>query len=218
VPELGKNRTKLMIKKIYLTRHGQTNFNRQGIVQGRGVDSDLTDTGRAQADAFYQNFKNVPFDKLYISSLKRTQQSMNSFIDSGLAYEALPELDEISWGVHEGAEVNQEQHAYYFDMITRWQNGETHKAIEGGESPEDLAKRLKSGLEYILGKKDEPNVLICMHGRAMRLMLAIMLNYPLSGMDYFLHNNLCLYELTYTGSSFVLDRYNDVSHLKNLMH
>ena len=218
MPELGKNRTKLMIKKIYLTRHGQTNFNRQGIVQGRGVDSDLNDTGRAQADAFYQNFKNVPFDKLYISSLKRTQQSMNSFIDSGLAYEALPELDEISWGVHEGAEVNQEQHAYYFDMITRWQNGETHKAIEGGESPEDLAKRLKSGLEYILAKKNEPNVLICMHGRAMRLMLAIMLNYPLSGMDYFLHNNLCLYELTYTGSSFVLDRYNDVSHLKNLMH
>ena len=205
-----------MIKKIYLTRHGQTNFNLQGIVQGRGVDSDLNETGKAQASAFYNRYKAFPFSKLYVSSLKRTTQSMESFIKSGLTHEALPELDEISWGVHEGAEVNQEQHAYYFDMITRWQNGETHKAIEGGESPEGLAKRLRAGLDYILAKENEPNVLICMHGRAMRLMLALMLNYPLNGMDYFSHNNLCLYELTYTGSSFTLDRYNDISHLSHL--
>lgn len=205
-----------MIKKIYLTRHGQTDFNKQGIVQGRGVDSDLNEMGRAQAQAFYDAYKNVPFSKLYTSSLKRTSQSMQGFVQKGLAFEALPELDEISWGIHEGAEVNEEQHAYYFDMISSWQKGETHKAIEGGESPEGLAKRLRAGLAYIMSKENEPNVLICMHGRAMRLMLAIMFNYPLSGMDYFLHNNLGLYEITFTGSTFVLDRYNETSHLKHL--
>ncbi|MGW8123698.1 histidine phosphatase family protein [Roseivirga echinicomitans] len=205
-----------MIKKIYLTRHGQTDFNKQGIVQGRGVDSDLNEMGRAQAQAFYDVYRNVPFDKLYISSLKRTAQSMQNFVQDGLPFEALPELDEISWGVHEGAAINQEQHAYYFDMIESWQKGETHRAIEGGESPVNLAERLRAGLSYILAKENEPNILICMHGRAMRLMLALMFNYPLSGMDYFLHNNLGLYEITFTGNIFVLDSYNDTNHLKHI--
>uniref|UniRef100_UPI00404885F0 histidine phosphatase family protein n=1 Tax=Roseivirga sp. TaxID=1964215 RepID=UPI00404885F0 len=205
-----------MIKKIYLTRHGQTDFNLKGIVQGRGVNADLNETGRAQAQAFYSAYGHLKFNKLYVSTLKRTHQSMKGFIDTGLEYEELSGLDEISWGVHEGMEIDQAQHAYYFEMINRWQNGETHLAIEGGESPEQLATRLKDSLDYILGKENESQILICMHGRAMRLLLAIMLNYPYKGMDYFEHNNLGLYELTYTGKTFVLDNYNDTNHLRHL--
>ncbi|MFM8374363.1 MAG: histidine phosphatase family protein, partial [Bacteroidota bacterium] len=37
---------------VYFIRHGETDFNRQGIIQGRGVDSDLNETGRQQARAF----------------------------------------------------------------------------------------------------------------------------------------------------------------------
>jgi broad specificity phosphatase PhoE len=213
---LAKNRIKLKTKKIYLTRHGQTDFNSKGIVQGRGVDSDLNAMGRAQADAFFTSYGHLSFDKLYTSTLKRTHQSMKGFIDAGLVYEQLPGLDEISWGIHEGMEINKEQHAYYFDMISRWQKGESDLAIEGGESPEQLAVRLKTALQYIMSKTEEKQILICMHGRAMRLLLAIMLNYPYSGMDYFVHNNLGLYELTFTGKMFVLDKYNEVSHLQNL--
>jgi probable phosphoglycerate mutase len=216
VPLLAKNRIKLKIKKIYLTRHGQTDFNSKGIVQGRGVDSDLNDLGRAQASAFYNSFNHLKFDKLYTSTLKRTHQSMKGFIDLGIPNEQLSGLDEISWGVHEGMEINKEQHAYYFEMISRWQKGETNLAIEGGESPEQLAGRLSDALEYIMSKKEEQQILICMHGRAMRMLLAIMLNYPYQGMDYFEHNNLGLYELSFTGEMFVLDTYNSISHLKGV--
>ena len=66
-----------MIKKIYLTRHGQTDYNLKGVVQGSGIDADLNATGRAQANAFYQAYKDHPFDKLYVSGLKRTFQSMD---------------------------------------------------------------------------------------------------------------------------------------------
>ena len=55
-----------MTKKIYITRHGQTDFNKKGIVQGSGVDSDLNETGRLQAEAFFKKFKDHPFDKLYV--------------------------------------------------------------------------------------------------------------------------------------------------------
>lgn len=206
----------MKIKKIYLTRHGQTDFNSKGIVQGRGVDSDLNAVGRAQAKAFYKEYGHLHFDKLYTSSLKRTHQSMRGFIDAGIKHESLTGLDEISWGIHEGMEIDKVQHAYYFEMISRWQKGETYLAIEGGESPKQLALRLTSALNYIMSKTEEEQILICMHGRAMRLLLTIMLNYPLKGMDFFEHHNLGLYELTFTGSLFVLDKYNDISHLRHL--
>ncbi|MBO6660582.1 MAG: histidine phosphatase family protein [Roseivirga sp.] len=205
-----------MIKKIYLTRHGQTDYNLKGVVQGSGIDADLNATGRAQANAFYQAYKDHPFDKLYVSGLKRTFQSMEGFINDKLPYEALPDLNEISWGKHEGVPVDQEGAAYYAEMIKRWQLGETDIAIEGGESPNEVAARMQRALEYILAQKNESQVLICMHGRAMRMMLSVMLNYPLKSMDSFEHSNLCLYQLAYTGCSFQLEKYNDTSHLQDL--
>jgi len=213
MPVSSKNRRKLNTKKIYLTRHGQTDYNKNGVVQGSGIDADLNELGRAQGKAFYEYYKDVPFDKIYVSALKRTHQSMKGFMDAGLRYEALPELNEISWGVREGIPVDEEGDAYYHNMIRRWQEGETDIAIEGGESPEDVAVRMHRGLDYIMSKTDEETVLICMHGRAMRVLLAVMLNYPLKGMDFFGHKNLCLYELTWTGSMFTVDRYNDTTHL-----
>ncbi len=62
---------KLSSKKIYIVRHGQTNFNLQGIVQGSGVDSSLNAMGRAQAAAFFKAYQSVAFDKIYTSTLKK---------------------------------------------------------------------------------------------------------------------------------------------------
>lgn len=205
-----------MTKKIYLTRHGQTDFNKQGIVQGSGIDSDLNDLGRAQAKAFYGAFRDVTFDKVYVSALKRTHQSVQQFIDKPIPHEKLADLNEISWGDREGVTVDAEGDAYYHTLLKSWQEGHIDKGIEGGESPIQVAERLKRALTYILGQSNEERILICMHGRAMRVMLAVMLNYPLRCMDLFQHTNLCLYELSYTGEMFSVDRYNDVSHLSNL--
>ncbi len=201
-------------KKIYLTRHGQTDFNRKGIVQGSGIDSDLNELGQAQARAFFDYYKDQPFDKLYVSALKRTHQSMAGFIESGLVYEELADLNEISWGEREGVPVDARADAFYQDMIRRWRAGETDHRIDGGESPDEVAVRMRRALEHILNQTEEQTVLICMHGRAMRVMLSVMLNYPLKDMDVFEHSNLCLYELSYTGSMFTVDRFNDTTHLK----
>lgn len=205
-----------MTKKIYITRHGQTDFNKIGVVQGSGIDADLNELGRRQAGAFYDRFKNFHFDKLYISQLKRTAQSMSQFIEAGLPYEQLEGLNEISWGSREGKTINEEGNTYYANMINEWKSGNTAFAIDGGESPDMVAKRMRKALETIMEREDEKDVLICMHGRALRIMLTMLLNYPLSAMDMFEHHNLCLYELEHTGSMFKLNRYNDISHLTAL--
>src|SRR5258708_6396194 len=89
-------------KTLYIIRHGQTDLNKQGIIQGRGIDTDLNDEGRKQAALFFEAYKSVPFEKIYISELKRTQQTVQQFIDLGIPYQKLSGLDELAWGIYEG--------------------------------------------------------------------------------------------------------------------
>jgi broad specificity phosphatase PhoE len=206
----------LTTKKIYLVRHGQTDFNMRGIVQGSGIDSSLNDQGRDQARAFFNHFKDVKFDKIYTSALKRTVETVQPFIDRGIPYESLSGLNEISWGSKEGQKITPEEDAYYHWMLRQWQEGNTSQKIEGGESPDDVAARQRTALEKILPRTEEKTVLICMHGRAIRILLCQLLNYPLKSMDIFEHENLCLYLLNQTGSMFSVEKYNYTGHLVGL--
>ena len=86
-----------VLKTLYIVRHGQTDLNKQGIVQGRGRNTDLNEEGRKQAGEFFEAYKNVHFDKIYISELKRTQPSLQQFLDLGIPYEPLDFLAALSF-------------------------------------------------------------------------------------------------------------------------
>lgn len=204
-------------KKIYLIRHGQTDFNLNGIVQGSGVDTDLNETGRKQAEAFFSIYKDVPFDKIYTSALKRSIQSVQKFIDLGISWEAHTGLNEISWGNKDGQIITFEDNTYYWNMLASWKAGNIEQKIMGGESPLDVQLRIKPVLDLIVSRPEEKNILICMHGRAIRILLATVLNYHLKHMDNFEHHNLGLYMLNYTGTMFNIEKYNCKEHLKNVI-
>lgn len=197
-----------------MIRHGQTDFNLQNIVQGSGVDSSLNNQGRLQAEAFFNAYRHIPFDKVYTSALKRTKETVASFLQLGIPTESLKGLNEISWGTKEGFAITPEEDEYYHYMLKQWQVGNTSLRIEGGESPEDVVKRMRPALDVIMSRPEEKNVLICMHGRAIRILLCTLLDQPLKNMDNFEHQNLCLYLLDYDGSVFTVERNNDTSHLR----
>lgn len=204
-------------KKIYLVRHGQTDFNLKGVVQGSGIDAPINATGQAQASAFFQAYNQIKFDQIYHTALIRTKQSIQQFIDQGIPTRALPELNEISWGDYEGTPMTPDENEYYHHMLHQWQQGNLDYAIAGGESPNKVAERMRRGIEQILNGPGE-TILVCMHGRAMRIFLSLILNYDLRYMDQFEHHNLCLYELEQlTDDSFVVKKFNDRDHLKALV-
>jgi probable phosphoglycerate mutase len=201
-------------RTIFLLRHGQTDFNVRGIVQGSGVDSSLNDIGRRQAAQFFAAYGHVPFDKVYTSALRRTHESVQQFLDLGLPHEAHAGLNEISWGVREGTRITMEEDAEYRAVLAGWVAGDTHARLTGGESPDEVAARQRPFIELLKSREEEETVLVCMHGRAMRVMLCQLLNYPLSCMEGFEHSNLCLYKLEYTGSVFTIKNFLDISHLQ----
>jgi broad specificity phosphatase PhoE len=204
----------MILKTLYIVRHGQTDLNKQGIVQGRGMDTNLNDDGRLQANMFYNAYKDVPFDKIYISELKRTQQSVQQFIDVGVPYQKLSGLDELAWGIHEGQPSTPETKAAFRKMMQHWTAGRLDEKFEKGESPNEVQARQKEAMSIIMSHHEEKNVLICMHGRAMRLLLCLLTDRPLTEMETFPHQNLVLYKVTYDGSRFEIADFNNAIHLQ----
>ena len=204
------------LKKIYLLRHGQTDYNLQGVVQGSGIDAPINATGRAQAQAFFEAYQEVQFDQLYHSALIRTRQSIQGFIDLGIPVTSLVKLNEISWGNYEGTPMTPEEGEYYRMMLDQWQQGNLDYAIAGGESPNSVAERLHRAIQIILNGPGE-TILVCMHGRAMRIFLSLICQTPLKEMDQYEHGNLCLYLLQQEeNGGFTLLKENDQQHLKGL--
>ncbi len=182
-------------------------------MQGKGIDASLNKNGRRQAQAFYNNYKNEGFEVVYTSTLKRTTESVQLFLDDGLPQIKLAGLDEIGWGVYEGVEAGYEDKLFFKEITERWANGETSLAIDEGESPDEVAQR-QLGVIELIKNADESMILICMHGRALRVFLTQLLDLPIASMDQFGHRNLCLYLLNYTNGKFTLGKENDIRHLE----
>ena len=154
----------------------------------------------------------MPFQKVYTSTLQRTKQTVQQFIDLGLPNEELSGLDEICWGESEGLFANSENNKKYFKIINTWKSGELHPRLKGGENPIDVQKRQEEALNYI-ASQPEDLVLVCMHGRALKIMLAWMTGLHMKEMDLFDHDNLSLYILDYKNNSWTIDTHDERGHL-----
>ncbi|MEX0966908.1 MAG: histidine phosphatase family protein [Bacteroidia bacterium] len=206
------------MQNIFIIRHGETEYNRLGCVQGSGIDTSLNEKGRQQAEAFYNHYSHIPFSRIYVSSLLRSQESVKSFAGHNIITERHPGLNEISWGTFEGRHISNLHKTYYEELVIKWQKGETHHGIEGGESPDDVAKRQRKVIDLIMQREDDENVLVCMHGRAMRIFLCQLLQLPLQNMSQFRHHNLGLYQVTISPDGRrTLARENCIAHLNQIL-
>lgn len=202
---------------LYIIRHGETDLNRQGIVQGNGVDSELNAVGRKQAHLFYQYYNNIHFDYIVTSNLKRTHQTVEPFVLRGTHKDwiKLHELNEISWGVHEGKKGDETQHESYKKLMNDWESGVYDTKIEGGESAAELHQRVHKAIEFLTQPQYQgKNILLCTHGRTLLCMLTILNKHPLSMMNSFKHQNTCLYKTHWVEGEFIFETINDVRHLK----
>ncbi|MCS6819002.1 MAG: histidine phosphatase family protein [Chitinophagales bacterium] len=202
-----------ILKELYIIRHGQTDHNAKGIVQGRGVNLPLNETGVEQSLLFFKHYKNVPFEKIYTSTLLRAKQTVAPFLELNIPHEELPELDEISWGNIEGQKLTSESDSLFQQMLEKWRRGFIHEKFPEGESPFELQHRQKKFIERIK-KAPENIVLIATHGRFIRAFMCTLTNRDLSEMESFPHVNLCLYKVNYLeNDSFEIKLHCDTSHL-----
>ncbi|MEY3321916.1 MAG: hypothetical protein RLZZ417_1499 [Bacteroidota bacterium] len=201
-----------MLKNIFILRHGETENNRLAIVQGSGIDGILNETGKQQAQAFYEKYQHLPFELVVTSTLQRTHQTVKSFIDKGIPWVQLPEINEMNWGIHEGKSYATWMEQSYKEAISDWQKGIYETRLEAGESAAELAERMAAFMQW-LEKRPESHILICSHGRAMRCMMTYFFGLPVSEMEKFSHKNTGLYHFSKDQNGFNPVLINDTSHL-----
>ena len=195
--------------KLYIIRHAETEYNKKGIIQGSEVDSDINEVGDTQAKLFYEYYKDVNFDKIYVSNLKRTFQTIRRFTENGTEYEKLKEFNEISWGVNQGKSDDLED---YSKLIETWLAGNLDNKFEEGESPNEMSLRLVKGFNKVL-EDNYKTVLLCIHGRALRILLSKIIDNDLTKMDKYIHSNTGLYIIELRNNRYEILESNLRNHI-----
>ncbi len=203
-----------MDKTIYFIRHGETEYNKLGIVQGSGVDSELNNTGKQQAEAFYNFYKNENFELIIASALQRTHQTIAPFLQNvSVPFEKTPLINEINWGIHEGQKYQPGMRDSYREMIQQWSIGNFDASLEKGESARSLSGRLQTFLEQLV-IRPEKRILVCTHGRTLRCMMCLVTGQHLRAMESYKHHNTGLYKAHFQSGQFSVELENDIRHLE----
>ncbi|TRZ01284.1 hypothetical protein DNTS_001494 [Danionella cerebrum] len=92
---------------LTMVRHGETQYNRDKLLQGQGVDTPLSDTGHQQAMAAGRYLKDLHFTNVFVSNLQRAMQTAEIILGNNIHSSATemvldPLLRERGFGVAEG--------------------------------------------------------------------------------------------------------------------
>lgn len=164
--------------KLYIVRHGQTEWNTIGKLQG-WQNSNLTESGIENALRLGERLKHIEFNQIYSSPLKRAMETAE-YIKGSRENRIIP-LDgfkEMGFGLWEGLDNEHLKELYEEEHFNYWNRPELYKP-NGGETFEEFFSRIKNSLDYILNNSDSGNILLVSHGVAIKALIAIINNLKL---------------------------------------
>lgn len=149
--------------RIYITRHGQTEWNVQYRVQGWG-NSPLTALGVQQAKALGDCLSGIELSAIYSSSSPRALQTAE-LIRGKRNLDIIPEDDlrEINLKNWEGMPYSEIEALYPKQFDNFWNHPELYAPSEG-ESYDALRKRVSAKIEEIARKHRGETILVVAHG------------------------------------------------------
>jgi probable phosphoglycerate mutase len=188
---------------IYLIRHGQTNGNRDRIVQM--PDTPLSELGHQQAEQLAQRFQNIPIATIICSDYLRTQQTaapLHALKHSTFSLQPL--LRERSFGDLRGKAYDEIDTDFFAESYSP-PNGETHQ---------QFVERVNMAWEFILSTyhKIQGNIVVMTHGLVLRELITqhLIVDKGMPSLSDF--QNTCVTQVNGTDTKTVL-RLCDVNHL-----
>lgn len=181
---------------IYLIRHGETEWNRIGKVQGR-EDIPLNDTGRDQARECAKALQGTGIKTIITSPLSRAVETARIIAgnDDGIEILVDEDLIERDFGELSGMTYDRGK---YFD------NFDQAKAVEPMEK---LSKRLLACIHKYAGKYFNKDIVMVSHGAAINSVLTVLSNGE-EGYGKTRLKNACISILTYKDNDLHLGQHN----------
>uniref|UniRef100_A0A8C7XQQ5 fructose-2,6-bisphosphate 2-phosphatase n=1 Tax=Oryzias sinensis TaxID=183150 RepID=A0A8C7XQQ5_9TELE len=135
---------------LTLVRHGETQCNKEGRLQGQAIDSPLSETGLQQAEAAGRYLREVKFSHAFASDMLRAKQTAETILQhnsssSGLQLAVDSLLKEKNFGIAEGGRVQE-----FKDMARAAGKSFMDFTPPQGETQEQVKERVKRFLEKTL--------------------------------------------------------------------
>jgi len=199
--------------RIYLARHGQTDWNVARRLQGH-TDIELNATGRQQAGLLGTRIRQIPLDHVYSSTLKRSRETAE-IVHGGVPLTSLPDLREQNLGKFEGQIVD-DAHA---DVLAEFQRRTAlpDDDLDGGDSENMFVARVRRALDTIRSQSPSGSILIVGHSGTNKAILRVLLDLSAEDATKIQQANdeLYLVELPKTGTPR-LWKWIDSAHLNEL--
>lgn len=202
--------------KIYLIRHGQSEWNVLNKIQGQ-VNTELTELGKKQGQAIANRLMNSNIDFIYSSDLNRaldTAKIIAEKINKPLVINE--SLREINFGVWEGLTGIELRKDYKEEQKT-WRKSPEKLILPGAESLEVLSERVMKWMNSILKENCGKDIAIVSHSATLKIMLLGLLDMPLTHYKNFTFSNVGLSIVELRNYNNVLINLNDISHLEGLL-
>lgn len=156
---------------IYLTRHGQTLWNIEKMLQGRG-NSPLTEDGIERAKELRDRIKNIHIDIIYSSPIERALNTAN-IIKGDKDIEVVTDdgLMEMCFGDYEGRrteEIMQENPSWDIGLIMK---GDTKLSAPNGENLAEVRDRVSKTMDRIIEENKGKTILIVAHGITLKALM-----------------------------------------------
>jgi broad specificity phosphatase PhoE len=203
-----------MTTKIYIARHGETEWNQQGKMQG-WKDSSLTPKGIENAQRLGSYLKDTGFDCVICSPLGRAVQTAKHIMgDRDLLMVYNSAFKEMGFGQWEGMDHDSVKELYPTQQQNYWSAPHLYEAIDG-ESYEAFIARVKEGLEGLMQNHQKGNLLLVTHAAVIKAIFNIVCQQPLSSFwdPPFIYDT-CLSVLEVRDGIFTVLQEPDIPHLK----
>jgi broad specificity phosphatase PhoE len=198
--------------ELILVRHGETEQNRNAIIQGQQA-GDLSLLGKQQCQLLAQRLFKDEFDHCYSSDLARTKDTLSYL----LALKPLPVtyreyLRERNFGELEGAHGK-----LYLELLKEAGQSRVDYRPPSGENFYDLKERTDLFIDDVL-KHDRPaKILTISHGGTIRTIISSLINKPMEDLIKIEINNCSISRFTLEKDGSVSDYFiNDCQHLAAL--
>jgi broad specificity phosphatase PhoE len=196
-----------VIEQLILVRHGETEHNAAGIVQGWS-DSELSERGRQQVARLAERLKTFEADAIFSSPLQRAMATAQCIAGAtGLEVRTLDGLREMNYGLWEGQsflDIRKTDESIY----RRWV-ADSSFACPEGESHDDVLARIRGALDSVNGAK---RPIVVAHGTAIRIAATALLDLPLSASRSFAQDNTAVNVFLRRGGRWVMKLWNDTAH------
>ena len=149
------------VLRIYLARHGETDWNVQKRLQG-WTDIALNQNGEAQAKALGDVIQGIGITHIYCSTLARSQKTAQIVSRGKIPITKMQELREQSFGKFQSMYMDGRDPAVLEEYERR--SSDPNDTLDGGESLEQFYSRVKNGLDKILRANTRGAILIVGHG------------------------------------------------------